>query len=68
MKRFVMMLLVLGLVASSVTTAEAARKTKKPTRIERNKIGAPWRHGGRVRFPSASATRWRWGSASRLTR
>jgi hypothetical protein len=40
MKRFVMMLLVLGLVASCVTTAEAARKTKKPTRVERTVEGS----------------------------
>ena len=35
MRRFLILVMVLGLIAGSVTTAEAAKKTRKPLRVER---------------------------------
>ena len=40
MKRFLIMFMVLGLIAGSVATAEAAKKTKKPVRVERTVEGS----------------------------
>ena len=40
MKRFLIMFMVLGLMAGSVATAEAAKKAKKPIRVERTVEGS----------------------------